>query len=782
MRLNKKKLAALAMSAVMAASTMPFPVLAEEFTDGGEVAVADTYAVTVSDVEIDLKGNVTITYDDGTKSYATTTEKVLRKKAVCGVSAAQYAYTYTVGGKTGFSDDFAEGEVPQHHYVTKEEWIKYPTCTENGSKKVSSVCENCEAVNPDVATQTVVVAKLDHTWGENKVRYGLLTNITYTDKDDPNTYKLTDDTKDGTYTKVTYHVCEECGKSDDIEREKITIKATNVSVKEKVVVLGADSNIKDTRLVAANTTDNKVQLATVKDNEIALKDCKKDGKYWIVSLDKNGVEIDREEHIVEAHHVESVTFAPKTADDALMLVATYDEDHNQTGYTNKSCNKDAYYYVTTTCTAEGKQLSKEEVKAEPAGAHKVKSASKFAVNKAKKEADTNGCLSVASYEELKATAATANSGIKLTVKDSCETVGTLTVTYYCQECGEPTGDVVTMNVAKLGHDWSETTRENVVEATCSKEGSYDTVRTCKVCGEKEVVRTGVIIPKTAHSFIDKNGATVQDDAYITFTGNVVVDVNGESLDDKGKAFNSNQYYSAFTVTADAVVKCDVCGETEKLADLDLTVADIQKESGNGEAGSITLKTTYVKALSSGKTEKIEDTYTVPYFSNMVAYLDRNPAKDPINGLHKDDDGVWRYYENNEVTDFTGIADYQGGKFFVANGVLCSDAKGLNLYNGEWYFLAGGQIQTQVTGLAMYNGEWFFLTNGKLDRSKTGLVEYDGAKFIIAKGELQRYSGLWQDPADGTWYFAALGQIQEQYTGTAIYDGQTFELVNGKLVR
>ena len=33
MRLNKKQLAALAMSAVMAASTLPFPVLAEEFTD-----------------------------------------------------------------------------------------------------------------------------------------------------------------------------------------------------------------------------------------------------------------------------------------------------------------------------------------------------------------------------------------------------------------------------------------------------------------------------------------------------------------------------------------------------------------------------------------------------------------------------------------------------------------------------------------------------------------------------------------------------------------------------
>ena len=119
-----------------------------------------------------------------------------------------------------------------------------------------------------------------------------------------------------------------------------------------------------------------------------------------------------------------------------------------------------------------------------------------------------------------------------------------------------------------------------------------------------------------------------------------------------------------------------------------------------------------------------------------------------NGLVQDDDGVFRYYENDIFVPLSGIVDYHGGSFFVANGVLCSDANGLAEYGGQWYFLANGQVQKQYSGLAQYDGEWFYIENGILNISKNGLVFYDGGQFLVAIGRIcYDVSGLWLNSAN-----------------------------------
>ena len=61
MRLNKKRLAALAMSAVMAASAVPFPVYAEELSAGDAVVSAET---TVETPEVGAGTVITWVYDE----------------------------------------------------------------------------------------------------------------------------------------------------------------------------------------------------------------------------------------------------------------------------------------------------------------------------------------------------------------------------------------------------------------------------------------------------------------------------------------------------------------------------------------------------------------------------------------------------------------------------------------------------------------------------------------------------------------------------------------------
>ena len=171
--------------------------------------------------------------------------------------------------------------------------------------------------------------------------------------------------------------------------------------------------------------------------------------------------------------------------------------------------------------------------------------------------------------------------------------------------------------------------------------------------------------------------------------------------------------------------------------------------------------------------------------STIIYGPEVPIEEPVldkkNGLVLDDDGKLRVYKKDQIdTNYSGIVEYSGNKFFVAKGEMCSDASGLNLYDGKWYYLSNGQIQIQYTGLVQYDGEWFYITNGVLDSSKNGLVDYDGSKFLVSEGRI-RYdvNGLWQN-FDGSWYFLANGQVQTQHTGVAEYDGAFFFVRAGKL--
>ena len=168
-------------------------------------------------------------------------------------------------------------------------------------------------------------------------------------------------------------------------------------------------------------------------------------------------------------------------------------------------------------------------------------------------------------------------------------------------------------------------------------------------------------------------------------------------------------------------------------------------------------------------------------SDPVIWDDTGYDTGTKDGLTLDADGIWRLYNSNVFQkDFTGIVEYDGGKFFVTDGVLCSEANGLNLYEDKWYFLAQGQIQTQYSGFALYDDNWFMIKDGMLDETANGLYPYNGGTFLFSTGKLRTdVNGLWMD-FDGTWYFLANGQVQTQHTGVAMYDGAFFYIVGGKL--
>lgn len=817
MRLNKKKLAALAMSAVMAASTMPFPVLAEEFTDMGEATVAEqetpvsgetatSSATATFDVEYDENGcgsatSVTISYYDGTESvtkYGTDIKTVVKQSQTCLLPEKVVFSVYDDHTNQWLHtpdsvNEWIKTKNELGHGETKTEWRYVETTDAGDVMEKHTFCSVCgEDLTPATGGEKKTVP---HEYGEE---YFEIVNLRNLDEN----LQLIDKTQKGYYDKKWYHDC----KNEGCSYQKVPVRTesnievlrdTDKQVKKIIATVDSNSNI-----LSGISNNQDVTAGLPSDDSIVLKNCYKNGTYKITAYSSETALDDAhilytETHVIAAsnenpHHAEYVEYKAVKPSEQSLLTNVYDKAGKLIGVKNTSCDKSKtveYKKIVKCSTENNKVISEEKGIALPEGNHA--NVSKAASLTWIENHAPYGYASAADFKEILKESNQKAQNYKVSVSGDCEKEAVVTITYLCDKCGEAFGDTVTVKCkdTALKHSWSAPARVNVVDPTCSKEGSYDTEKTCSVCGKKEVVSTGNKIGKTKHSFDEGSKGLNYTNTQIKFTGTKVVDTEGENLSRIGKAYTNNLVtsYLGYGVSAKPVIKCETCGEMitpEGASEVTLTVKDIQKETAK-QAGSITIRATWYTPVTtaSPSSKLVEATYTVPYFSTVAAYLERNPEEEPLNGLVKDVYGVWRYFEDGEFQkDFTGIVDYEGGRFFVANGVLCSDASGLNLYNGEWYFLAGGQIQTQVTGLAMYNGEWFFLTNGKLDRSKSGLVEYDGAKFIVAKGELQRYSGLWQDPADGTWYFAALGQIQEQYTGTAIYDGQTFELVNGKLVR
>lgn len=767
MKLNKRKLAALAMSAVMAASTMPAVTFAAENTETGaaEIAVSDA-AAEVIDVVVDENGKVTITYNDGKTATAAATKKTLTE-ANC-TTPKRIMWTYTLSGKEYASNAVDEGEALGHNYKTLKVVDKYPTCSDTGLGHDEEKCDRCGDVKQ--SGQKYTIAATGHKKGELQVRYTNPVNVVEVND---GTFELKDKTQDGSYVKETYYKCATCGVEVVENSETIKIPAS-AAVEEYREV----SRVEGIENLVAGTPEKDIPA----DEKLELENCDKTGTYWVGSYDKNDNLISETKHSVAPHHVSAVTFKTKLADDN-SLVAVYNKDKVQTGYKNVSCCKEANYYVITTCSVCGKELSKEERTAKPEGAHVVNDAGKKAVDDAKADAKANdGVLSKAGYEELEKTAKDKNNGIVLTTPDACEKEGTVTITYLCKVCGKETSETVTLKVAKLGHVEAAAVEENKVEATCDKEGSKDAVVYCSRC-HKEISRKKVTIPKLGHA------EAKASDYGVKFAGKVVVDdAYGDAIK-KGAIYHDDEmigYYRDYSVVAKPFYTCEKCGTDVAYndANAETKVVDVVKEDGKGNAGKITLNTTYTvydKVNKKNVTITSGDV-TFNYFSNMTAYMERNPEKDPLNGLNKDEDGVWRYYVDDEFQkDYVGIVEYNGGEFFVANGVVCTEANGLNQNkDGRWYFLSHGQIQRSVTGLAMYNGAWFYLKNGELDKTVHGLVDYDGGTFLFAAGRLCReVHGLWRD-FDGTWYFLALGQVQAQHTGVAGYDGAFFYVVNGKL--
>jgi len=173
------------------------------------------------------------------------------------------------------------------------------------------------------------------------------------------------------------------------------------------------------------------------------------------------------------------------------------------------------------------------------------------------------------------TAHTPDKIVKENVVDAtCTAEGSYEEVILCSVCGEELGRT-TKTIEKAAHTAGEAVVENEVAATCAAEGSYDEVVYCTVCGE-EMSRETKAIEKAAHT---AGEAVVENEVAATCAAEgsydevVYCTVCGEEMSREtktvekiahtaGEAVIENEVAATGTTEGsyDEVVYCTVCGE------------------------------------------------------------------------------------------------------------------------------------------------------------------------------------------------------------------------------
>ena len=88
-----------------------------------------------------------------------------------------------------------------------------------------------------------------------------------------------------------------------------------------------------------------------------------------------------------------------------------------------------------------------------------------------------------------------------------------------------------------------------------------------------------------------------------------------------------------------------------------------------------------------------------------------------NGLCTDKYGDWHYYEDGEVSDYTGMALNEYGWWYILNGVLDFSYNGFGRNGDSWWYCRDGQVHFDDTDVieGTVNGTygWWKVVNSQV---------------------------------------------------------------------
>lgn len=824
MRLNKKKLAALAMSAVMAASTMSFPAFAEEIPAGEEMVFADEELVVdeaevldldveeevqapevVEETENGALGGVVessikfydekqadgtikywVTYDadgqTGLKAEATAVDK---EAATCTKNKkVQLTATVKADGKDVnlYSKELFEIPDTALGHLAKDKWVeeeitakrKPASCTQPGSRVYREICPQCEGKEEGGAgvEQKDEIPVVPHTFvGETKVTYKEGNNTKLVDGNENVVPVLVDSWRSGNYTKVTVGHCSMC-LSDVRNEETISVPAETAKEFQVVEAKGFDpEDAVNAELISAAIAAGDPKAIDV--TKIKLTDCTKDGSFYIQWLDENNAPLYTEDKpvVVPAHHLISrITIEAKNAADATAWENCTKKQNEDGTWTvvNPSCHKAIEYVEKTYCTVEGNQKPIRTVvkTAEPVGKHslctaELKDAKKFAESK-----DPVVYTDIVEKLLPENVATTVKNNVKIETTATCKAAGVTTVTFTCIECKKEV-EKVEIQTAKRPHDFNNVATGKVVkEATCTEGGIVEMAKYCKNEGCDAYLEGSKTIVHTNRLKHTNEGNT--KDAYIKVLGDKVIDpdaanpikVNNKTVVGDKNFFGTKNETIAAYIEGKAYTKCKVCGKETAISD-DVVLTVVAIQKEDKD-GLNGYITVKASFVNAGDSNKVVES-TENYtvpYYSSLAAYMGRVNKDPKNGLNKDEDGIYRLYKDDKVQ---------------------TEFTGLTNYYGGTFYIVEGVLASNVSGLTKIDDSYYYLSHGQVQAKYTGLVKFEGAWFYVTNGKLDTGVNGLVDYQGGRFLFSQ-GKRRDDVSGLWFYaiDNEWYYLSHGQV--
>ena len=152
---------------------------------------------------------------------------------------------------------------------------------------------------------------------------------------------------------------------------------------------------------------------------------------------------------------------------------------------------------------------------------------------------------------------------EITSEPTCTETGTIRYTASAEVDGTTyTTTLGTAALSATGHTEAEAVSENVADATCTEDGSYESVIYCSVCGE-ELSRETVTVEATGHSYEETSAqeATCAEDGYITYTCSVCGDSYTDIVVTTDHDYVISITSSTCTENGSILYTCSVCGDS-----------------------------------------------------------------------------------------------------------------------------------------------------------------------------------------------------------------------------
>ncbi len=813
--MNKKRLAALALSAVMTTSTMSIPVYAADFSDGADIVTqevapqaetsstdAEAQSVEVTDETPDAAGDVgeayvvdpnsiqfhynsdayadfTVTFQrvpvDGTgepQSDTATATTLKHLDANCyhpgllWMTVTIDGQTYTSGDVNNLDAAFKVPTEPQREHKkheVKRQTIKPATHFEKGQAHVWYDCEyeDCEWTDEEFIDLEVQ----DHEWGDwvyvagDNVKADENGYVVFDENGDP---ELIDELKDGLYYQTRF--CTVDNAEDTANRKELRAYAKKAAYAEIIDQEGIATDLVGQRYDYP-TADLPIDEATIE-----LEDCSEEGWYIVEYYTIENKPISQEKIKVAPHHFNTYATAEfKTLDDKSQCKVEW--NGKELKVTNTSCYLPIEYDEVIHCSAAGcngkvhdvdyeapqfcegdKEISRETKTAEPTGAHVIKTS-------ALREVEALVARGKVLYSELKAIADVEDNFVQISARpeNNCEEAGKVTVKFICVVDKKEVVKEMTVDVIASGHTRQPAERENYVAPTCTATGSYDAVIYCKTCGKELERREDVIIPRIKH------------------TNEVNVAPNGIGEDD---VYADATAYIGFV--GDKVVDYD----GENLANYEADPGKVYNTNSigtNGKNEYTMYAYVYTNCTVCGKHEvkladsrqdlveitivdikKQEENGKAGYITLKATY-DQN---DVVGGTVTKEitvpyfSTIEAYQGRLEEAPLNGLHwDEDGQCRYYVDGVFQKDFSGILQYAGSSFVIKSGVLCKDASGLNLIDDQWYFLTEGRIRTDVTQVVLYDGE-----------------------WFYVSNGRLDTNVNGLVPYDGETFVFVEGRLAQ